>query len=174
MPVKIRMKRFGRTHRPFFRVVAIDRHKSRDGRVIEELGSYDPHEQEGRKIRLNLERVQYWLGVGAKPSETVASFLKRIEQGKLSAQPVEAPSARPAEAAKEAAPAPEAAEQAAAAPEAKTPEAGDAAQPAQPEPAAPQEQAPADTSASSGPEAEQASGESVPSDQDSSPEAKAE
>ncbi len=77
MAVKIRMKRFGRTHRPFYRINAVDSRAPRDGRVIEELGSYDPHASDDKKVKLNVERVQYWLSVGAQPSDTVRSFLKK-------------------------------------------------------------------------------------------------
>lgn len=77
MAVKIRMKRFGRTNRPFYRINAVDSRASRDGRVIEELGSYDPHAGDDAKVQFNSERVQYWLSVGAQPSETVRSFLKK-------------------------------------------------------------------------------------------------
>ncbi len=77
MAVKIRMKRFGRTNRPFYRINAVDSRASRDGRVIEELGAYDPHAKEDDKVRLNLERIQYWLSVGAQPSDTVRDFLKK-------------------------------------------------------------------------------------------------
>ena len=66
MSVRIRMKKFGRKHRPFFRIVAVDGRRPRDGRVLEELGTYDPlvPETDARAI-LKGERIQYWLGVGA-------------------------------------------------------------------------------------------------------------
>jgi small subunit ribosomal protein S16 len=68
----------GRRHRSFFRINAIDSRTPRDGRVIEELGWYDPHAQDPEKrVSLNIERVQHWLGVGAQPSETVADLLKK-------------------------------------------------------------------------------------------------
>ena len=77
MAVKIRMKRFGRTNRSSFRINAVDSRASRDGRVIEELGSYDPHGPDDTKVKLNAERVKHWLSVGAQPSETVRTFLKK-------------------------------------------------------------------------------------------------
>ena len=77
MAVKIRMKRFGRTNRASFRINAIDGRTSRDGTIIEELGSYDPHGPDDTKVKLNLERVKYWLSVGAQPSDTVRTFLKK-------------------------------------------------------------------------------------------------
>lgn len=76
--VRIRMKKFGRKHRPFFRVVAVDARCPRDGRVLEELGTYDPlvPETDARAI-LKGERIQYWLGVGAQPSDKVAVLIKK-------------------------------------------------------------------------------------------------
>jgi small subunit ribosomal protein S16 len=78
MAVKLRLKRFGRKHRSFFRLAAIEGRNPRDGRVLEELGSYDPQNRDqDQQIKLNSERIQYWLGVGAVPSETVRSLLKK-------------------------------------------------------------------------------------------------
>lgn len=78
MAVKLRLKRFGRTHRSFYRVSAIDSRSPRDGKVIEELGWYDPNSKDADKqFNLNRERIEYWLGVGAVPSETVRDLLKR-------------------------------------------------------------------------------------------------
>jgi small subunit ribosomal protein S16 len=76
--VCIRMKKLGRSHQPFFRICAIDKRAPRDGRVLEELGTYDPRvpETDARAI-LNAERVDYWLGVGAQPSEKVAVLIKK-------------------------------------------------------------------------------------------------
>jgi small subunit ribosomal protein S16 len=76
--VRIRMKQFGRRHRPFYRVCAVDQRAPRDGRVIEELGTYDPMvpDVDARAI-LNTERVQYWLGVGAQPSDKVRVLIKK-------------------------------------------------------------------------------------------------
>lgn len=78
MAVKIRLKKMGRTHRPFFRVCAMDIRSPRDGRVIEELGTYDPMiaDTDARTI-LKSERVDYWLSVGAKPTEKVAVLIKK-------------------------------------------------------------------------------------------------
>ncbi len=77
MAVKLRLKRFGRRHRAYFRLNAIEARSPRDGRVIEELGLYDPIEKDPAKaVRLNRERIEYWLGVGAVPSETVVSLLR--------------------------------------------------------------------------------------------------
>lgn len=79
MAVKIRLKRLGRRHRPFYRINAMDTRSARDSRVIEELGFYDPIEKESEKaLRVNTDRVKYWLSVGAQPSDTVRSLLKRV------------------------------------------------------------------------------------------------
>ncbi len=76
--VRLRLKRFGRKHRPFYRVTAVDGRRARDSRVIEELGFYDPLEREpDKQIRLKSERIDYWLGVGAQPSDTVRGLIKR-------------------------------------------------------------------------------------------------
>ena len=78
MAVKIRLKRMGRSNAPFFRVNAIDGRSPRDGRVIEELGFYDPRNKDQKKqFVVNLDRCRYWLDVGAVPSETVSSMLKK-------------------------------------------------------------------------------------------------
>lgn len=83
--VKLRFKRFGRRNRPFFRLNAIDQRTSRDGKVIEQLGSYDPRaEDDAKTANWKRERIEYWLGVGAQPSETVAALLKRAGIGPAS------------------------------------------------------------------------------------------
>ena len=78
MAVRIRMKMFGRRHRPFFRVCVTDARNPRDGRVLEEVGYYDPMvpETDARAV-LNGERIDYWIGVGAQPSEKVAVLIKK-------------------------------------------------------------------------------------------------
>lgn len=82
MAVRIRMKRMGRTKRPFYRVCAVDSRAARDGRVVEELGYYDPmvREVDARAI-LKGERIAYWLSVGALPSEKVNVLIKKYGQG---------------------------------------------------------------------------------------------
>ncbi len=76
--VRIRLKRMGRRHRPFYRIVVVDIREERDGRTIEDIGTYDPMEkEEEKKVTLKADRAQYWLGVGAQPSETVAVLLKK-------------------------------------------------------------------------------------------------
>ena len=78
MSVRIRLKKMGRTHRPFFRVCAMDQRSPRDGRVIEELGYYDPMCPEtDARVQLKGDRVDHWLSVGAQPSEKVAVLIKK-------------------------------------------------------------------------------------------------
>ena len=76
--VRLRMKSMGRRHRPFFRICATDSRTPRDGRSIEELGHYDPmvRNQEARTV-LNVDRIRYWLSVGAQPSEKVQVLLNK-------------------------------------------------------------------------------------------------
>lgn len=78
MAVRIRMKRLGRLHRPFYRICAVDSRSPRDGRVLEQLGTYDPMvaDTDARAI-LNNERIQYWISVGALPSDNVKVLIKK-------------------------------------------------------------------------------------------------
>jgi len=87
MSLKIRLARGGAKKRPFYRVVVADSRTPRDGRFIEKLGTYNPllpsdHEE---RIRLKEERVRYWMGVGAQPTDRVAKFL--AEAGLMDARP---------------------------------------------------------------------------------------
>lgn len=78
MSVKLRLKRMGRSHAAFFRLNAIDSRSPRDGRVIEELGYYDPRQMDkAKQFVAKLDRCKYWLDTGAVPSETVSTLLKR-------------------------------------------------------------------------------------------------
>ena len=79
MAVRIRLKRIGTTNAPAYRIVVADGRSPRDGRFIEEIGSYLP-EQRDNNVTLKLDRAEYWLRVGAQPSETVASFIKRARK----------------------------------------------------------------------------------------------
>lgn len=82
MAVRIRMKKMGRAHRHFFRICAADKHSPRDGRVLEELGTYDPMISDAdARVSLKTERIDYWLSVGAQPSEKVAVLLKKYGTG---------------------------------------------------------------------------------------------
>lgn len=75
--VKIRLKRFGAKKRPCYRVVVMDARKPRDGRAIEEIGVYQPIEPEGKQFSLKLDRAKYWMSVGAQPTDTVRSLIKK-------------------------------------------------------------------------------------------------
>ena len=75
MAVKIRLKRLGKIRAPYYRVIVADSRTKRDGRAIEEIGKYHPTE-EPSLIQIDSERVQYWLGVGAQPSDQVLTLLK--------------------------------------------------------------------------------------------------
>ncbi len=76
MAVKIRMKRVGTTNTPAYRIVVADSRSPRDGKFIEEIGTYNPLKKEDN-FSLNLERAKYWVSKGAQPSDTVASFLRK-------------------------------------------------------------------------------------------------
>ena len=161
--VKIRLRRFGKKNTPVYRVVVADGRSPRDGRIIEEIGTYDPL-LKNNNFTLNLDRVDYWLGVGAQASDTVNSFIKKARKGPVevadeepAAEAVEAPAEteappEPAEAVAEVAaaevavaeePAAEEATEpeAPAAPEASAPE--ETPEPEAPEPEAPEPEAPA-------------------------------
>ena len=102
MAVRIRMKRMGRKHRPYYRIVAIDHRQPRDGRVLEELGTYDPMvKAKDARVTLRPERIKYWISVGALPSENCTvlfkKFMKKAEEADAAkaaaaqAAPAEAP-----------------------------------------------------------------------------------
>ncbi|MBN9692856.1 MAG: 30S ribosomal protein S16 [Verrucomicrobia bacterium] len=76
MAVKIRLKRVGAKNSPVFRVVVADGRSPRDGKFLEEIGTYQPLKK-GENVQLNLDRVNYWVGVGAQPSDTVASMIRK-------------------------------------------------------------------------------------------------
>lgn len=177
MAVVIRMKRMGRTHRAFFRICAADRKSPRDGRVIEELGIYDPSVPEtDARCALKGDRVAYWLSVGAQPSPKVGvlikkyglngTHLKQMEEARARlAMPRLVPEAgEPVFVPEEKAPEPPAeaaAEAPAAAPEAPAAEA--------PAPEAPAAEAPA----AEAPAAEAPAAEAAPAEQASEPAAEA-
>lgn len=143
MAARIRLKRMGRHARPFYRLCVMDAKAPRDGRVIEELGHYDPLVPEtDARATLNTERIAYWVGVGAEPTEKAATLIKKygpngthlaaqkaaLERSGLKAKyvppkvpppkPKEEPAPAPVEGAAEGAPAEGAAPAEAAAPEA--------------------------------------------------------
>jgi small subunit ribosomal protein S16 len=84
------MKLLGRKHRPYYRIVAIDSRQPRDGRILEELGSYDPMvKNTDERVRLKPDRIKYWVSVGAQPSEKVSvllrKYLAKFEQAQATA-----------------------------------------------------------------------------------------
>ncbi len=79
MAVKIRMRRVGAKNKPVFRIVVADGRSPRDGKFIEALGTYQPRKK-GDNFSLDLDRTKYWLSKGAKPSETVASSIKKANK----------------------------------------------------------------------------------------------
>ena len=76
--VKIRLRRVGAKKAPYYRIVVADSRSPRDGRFIEEVGTYDPM-ADGEKLSVNQERVQYWISNGAQPTDTVRGLLKKAE-----------------------------------------------------------------------------------------------
>ena len=109
MSVKLRLKRMGRSNHPFYRLNAIDSRSPRDGRVIEELGYYDPRSKDqSKQFVAQIDRCKHWLDVGAVPSPTVSTLLKKSgvehKQLRLRKFVTPKPAAAPAEAAKTEAP----------------------------------------------------------------------
>jgi len=80
MSVKIRLKRAGAKNHPVYRIVVADSRSPRDGKFIEELGTYWPGRTNGEKFSLDIARADYWLSKGAQPSETVHGFLKKAKR----------------------------------------------------------------------------------------------
>lgn len=79
MAVRLRLTRLGRKKRPYYRIVATDSRSPRDGRSIELLGHYDPMSNPSG-LKIDLDRVDYWVGVGAQPSDTVAHLIARARK----------------------------------------------------------------------------------------------
>lgn len=84
MAVKIRMKRVGAKNTPVFRIVVADSRSPRDGKFIEEIGTYQPLKKDDN-FKLDLERAKYWVSKGAQPSDTVASFIKKATKATAAA-----------------------------------------------------------------------------------------
>ncbi|MCA8986795.1 MAG: 30S ribosomal protein S16 [Planctomycetaceae bacterium] len=83
MSVRIRMKKMGRTHRPFFRICVMDARSPRDGKTIEDVGSYDPMVRDkSQRVSMKLDRIDYWLSVGALPTEKVEVLIRKFREGK--------------------------------------------------------------------------------------------
>ncbi|MET7735568.1 30S ribosomal protein S16 [Streptomyces sp. NPDC005402] len=97
MAVKIKLKRLGKIRAPHYRIVVADSRTRRDGRAIEEIGLYHPVQNPSR-IEVDSERAQYWLGVGAQPTEPVLAILKKTgDWQKFKGEPAPAPLLQPAE-----------------------------------------------------------------------------
>jgi small subunit ribosomal protein S16 len=79
MAVRIRMKRVGAKNAPYFRIVVADSRSPRDGKFIEEIGTYQPRKK-GENVKVDVERAKYWISKGAQPSDTVSSFLKKLSK----------------------------------------------------------------------------------------------
>ncbi|QDT31247.1 30S ribosomal protein S16 [Thalassoglobus polymorphus] len=119
MAVRIRMKKLGRTHRPFYRICIMDARKPRDGEAIEEVGTYDPMKMDkSQRVTLKMDRIDHWISVGAQPSEKVAVLIRKFKDNDWgetkSPPPMEAPKVKKA-------PEPEASEDAPAEEEAEAP-----------------------------------------------------
>lgn len=81
--VRIRLKKMGRTHRPFYRISVMDQQKKRDGKSIEDIGYYDPMvADKSQRVSVKMDRYDYWVGVGAQPSDNVAVLIKKLKSGK--------------------------------------------------------------------------------------------
>ncbi|MBQ3103310.1 MAG: 30S ribosomal protein S16 [Oscillospiraceae bacterium] len=76
--VKIRLRRMGAKKAPYYRIVVADSRSPRDGRFIEEIGTYDPS-AESNKIAVDMDRAKYWIANGAQPTDTVRGLLKKVE-----------------------------------------------------------------------------------------------
>ena len=77
MAVRIKLKRIGRRRQASYRVAVMDQRRTRDSLVIEEVGSFNPRRQDEQAVLLKRERVEYWLGVGAQPTDTVRRLLEK-------------------------------------------------------------------------------------------------
>ena len=77
--VKIRLRRMGAKKAPYYSIIVADSRSPRDGRFIEEIGTYDPMADDAQKIKVDMERAQYWIANGAQPTETVRGLLKKVE-----------------------------------------------------------------------------------------------
>lgn len=178
MALAMRLSRGGRKARPFYRIVVADKRMPRDGRYIEKLGTYNPllNDDNEQRVVLNKERIEYWLGQGAKPSERVAIFLGKAGITDMPTQPNRPNKSKPSEKTllriedkkeKQAA-AEEAAK--AAAEEAKAAEEAAAAAPAEEAPT----ETPTEEAAAEAPAAEEAPAEEAKAEEAPAEEAKAE
>jgi len=171
MAIAIRLSRGGAKKRPYYRIVAADSRRARDGKYLEQLGTYNPllAKDDPERVKLIEDRIKYWLGVGAQPSDRVLRFLdaagimeRKARNNPQKAEPGEAAKERAEEKASKAAEAEEAKK--AAEEEAQNAKASEAAKPAEEAPAedAPVEEAPAEEAAAEEAAAEEAPAEEAP------------
>lgn len=86
MALKIRLTRVGATHKPYYRVVVAEARSRRDGAAVEVLGTYQPtNKGEGKQFKLDLGRVDYWIGHGAEPTDTAGSLIRRARKASVAA-----------------------------------------------------------------------------------------
>ena len=171
MAIALRLSRGGAKKRPYYRIVAADSRRARDGKYLEQIGTYNPllAKDDEKRVTLNEDRAKYWLGVGAQPSDRVARFLdaagireREARNNPNKAKPGEKATERAeekAEKAKEAEEAKKAAEE-----EAKA-EAAKPAEEAPAEDAAPTEEAPAEDAKADEAPAEEAKAEEAPAEE---------
>lgn len=111
MSVRIRMKKIGRKHRPFYRICVMDSRVHREGKAIEEIGWYDTSvHDKSKRVSIKLDRVEYWVGVGASLSDRVATLVKKVKSNKFGVAAAPPPMLAPKAPAEPEAPAAEAAE----------------------------------------------------------------
>ncbi len=96
MAVRIRMKKIGRKHRPFYRICVMDSRVHREGKAIEEIGWYDTSvADKSKRVKVNLERVEYWVSVGASMSDRVATLVKKVKTNSFTTAAAPAPMQSP-------------------------------------------------------------------------------
>lgn len=96
MAVRIRMKKIGRKHRPFYRICVMDSRVHREGKAIEEIGWYDTSvSDKSKRVKVNLERVDYWISVGASMSDRVATLVKKVKTNSFTTAAAPAPMLAP-------------------------------------------------------------------------------
>ncbi|HEY0981504.1 MULTISPECIES: 30S ribosomal protein S16 [unclassified Schlesneria] len=96
MAVRIRMKKIGRKHRPFYRICVMDSRVHREGKAIEEVGWYDTSvADKSKRVKVNMERVEYWVSVGASMSDRVATLVKKVKTNSYTTAAAPAPMQAP-------------------------------------------------------------------------------
>ena len=96
MAVRIRMKKIGRKHRPFYRICVMDSRVHREGKAIEEVGWYDTSvTDKSKRVKVNLDRIAYWVSVGASMSDRVATLVKKVKTNSFTTAAAPAPMQAP-------------------------------------------------------------------------------